>query len=77
MADVVGEAEPDCELVHLGQSVDSVRFSSCRRRADEGSGLAANDTNGQIGVSGSDAATIINSPYSTGQNSASAVRSLS
>lgn len=28
----------------------------------------ANDTNGQIGVSGSDAATIINSPYSTGQN---------
>ncbi|BGP14184.1 putative glycosidase CRH2 [Rhodosporidiobolus nylandii] len=27
-----------------------------------------NDTNGQIGVSGSDAATIINSPYSTGQN---------
>jgi len=33
--------------------------------------LAANDTSGQIGVSGSDRATIINSPYSTGQNSAS------
>ncbi|GAA5878225.1 hypothetical protein JCM16303_002692 [Sporobolomyces ruberrimus] len=27
-----------------------------------------NDSNGQIGVSGSNAATIINSPYSTGQN---------
>ncbi|GAA5851266.1 hypothetical protein JCM9279_007504 [Rhodotorula babjevae] len=28
----------------------------------------SNDTSGQIGVSGSDRATIINSPYSTGQN---------
>ncbi|GAA5915144.1 hypothetical protein JCM8208_002148 [Rhodotorula glutinis] len=28
----------------------------------------ANDTSGQIGISGSDRATIINSPYSTGQN---------
>ncbi|GAA6034288.1 hypothetical protein JCM8097_003826 [Rhodosporidiobolus ruineniae] len=28
----------------------------------------SNDTNGQIGVFGSNAATIINSPYSTGQN---------
>ncbi|BGP30347.1 putative glycosidase CRH2 [Rhodotorula toruloides] len=28
----------------------------------------SNDTNGQIGVSGSNAATIINSPFSTGQN---------
>ncbi|BGP38232.1 putative glycosidase CRH2 [Rhodotorula kratochvilovae] len=27
-----------------------------------------NDTNGQIGVDGSDRATVINSPYSTGQN---------
>lgn len=31
-------------------------------------GSLANDSNGQIGVSGSNAATIINSPYSTGQN---------
>ncbi|GJN88309.1 hypothetical protein Rhopal_001274-T1 [Rhodotorula paludigena] len=28
----------------------------------------ANDTNGQIGISGSDASTVINSPFSTGQN---------
>lgn len=34
--------------------------------------FAANNSAGQIGVSGSNAGTIINSAYSTGQNSESA-----
>lgn len=71
VAGALGEAEPEREFVHLGLSVASFRSSFalvCELTSFE---PAANDTNGQIGVSGSNAATVINSPYSTGQNSAS------
>ncbi|GAA5976101.1 hypothetical protein JCM11641_003282 [Rhodosporidiobolus odoratus] len=55
----------------FGEGEEGEEVEGLWKRAGETVGSyvwGANDTNGQISVTGSNAATIINSPYSTGQN---------